>query len=104
MSSVEKGELLRFMMKILSVYGQIVIPLFPLDKRFQKKMEISYKQRLIIMQGCARALHYLHTVAEKSIIHGDVKLANILLDKHLEAKLGDFGLCRDSFTRVCITV
>ena len=29
------------------------------------------------------------------MIHGDVKSANILLDKHMEPKLGDFGLCRD---------
>ena len=34
-------------------------------------------------------------MAKTAIIHGDVKSANILLDKHLEPKLGDFGLCRD---------
>lgn len=28
-------------------------------------------------------------------IHGDVKCANILLDKHMDPKLGDFGLSRD---------
>lgn len=40
-------------------------------------------------------LHYLHSVTNNPIIHGDVKSANILLDKHMEPKLGDFGLSRD---------
>ncbi|KAM3726021.1 Pelle-like serine/threonine-protein kinase [Dirofilaria immitis] len=70
------------------------------DCLFRKKeVVLTWLQRMSIMIGCARALHYLHSVAKNPIIHGDVKSANILLDKHLEPKLGDFGLCRDNFSK-----
>jgi serine/threonine protein kinase len=38
------------------------------------------------------AVHYLHTV--KRIIHGDIKLENILLTKENSVRLIDFGLAR----------
>ena len=51
-----------------------------------------------IALGTARALHFLHTVKEKALIHGDIKSANILLDCNFEPKLGDFGLAREGPT------
>ncbi|CAJ0933130.1 unnamed protein product, partial [Mesorhabditis belari] len=56
---------------------------------------LNWRQKLDIAEGAARGLHFLHTIGRTPIIHGDVKTANILLDKHLEPKLGDFGLSRD---------
>uniref|UniRef100_A0A914ZG23 non-specific serine/threonine protein kinase n=3 Tax=Parascaris univalens TaxID=6257 RepID=A0A914ZG23_PARUN len=56
---------------------------------------LTWAQKRNIAEGSARGLHFLHSIARAPIIHGDVKSANILLDKYLEPKLGDFGLSRD---------
>ena len=51
-------------------------------------------QRIDIAQGTACGLTYLHGLNPRKIIHGDIKSANILLDRHFEPKIGDFGLAR----------
>ncbi|CAK5091151.1 unnamed protein product [Meloidogyne enterolobii] len=56
---------------------------------------LDWPLRLSISKGVSCGLHFLHTTGTMPIIHGDVKSANILLDKHYEPKLGDFGLSRD---------
>ncbi|CAI4231924.1 unnamed protein product [Auanema sp. JU1783] len=61
---------------------------------------LTWQQRWNIAEGTARGLLYLHTTDKNPIIHGDVKSANILLDKHLEPKIGDFGLSRDGQVEV----
>lgn len=48
--------------------------------------EIAY-----LMHGTLRALQYLH---ERNIIHRDVKAANLLLNRHGEVKLTDFGISK----------
>ncbi|GLD69120.1 interleukin-1 receptor-associated kinase 1 isoform X1 [Lates japonicus] len=49
-----------------------------------------------IMEEVSTALQFLHSPPDgyKPLIHGDVKSSNILLDRHLVAKLADFGLAR----------
>ena len=48
-------------------------------------------------RGVANGIQFLHNHDEggKQLIHGDIKSANILLDKNFEPKIGDFGLARE---------
>ncbi|KAL0897325.1 hypothetical protein Bca101_081286 [Brassica carinata] len=57
---------------------------------------INWGMRLRIALEAAQGLEYLHTGCTPSMIHRDVKTANILLGEHFQAKLADFGLSRSS--------
>ncbi|XP_015511733.1 pelle-like serine/threonine-protein kinase pik-1 [Neodiprion lecontei] len=61
----------------------------------QGSQPLNWLQRHNIATGTAGGLQYLHTIGHKPLIHGDIKSANILLDKNFEPKIGDFGLARD---------
>lgn len=58
---------------------------------------LEWQDRMNIAIGTARGLQYLHTFNGngKPLIHGDIKPANILLDKCTHPKIGDFGLARE---------
>ena len=60
--------------------------------------------RYEIAKGTANGLQFLHSdhvmksmedKKSKALIHGDIKSANILLDKNLLPKIGDFGIARE---------
>ncbi|XP_037409954.1 probable leucine-rich repeat receptor-like protein kinase At2g28990 [Triticum dicoccoides] len=55
---------------------------------------LNWEQRLHIALGSAQGLEYLHESCTPSIVHRDVKTANILLDKNLVGIIADFGLSR----------
>ncbi|VAH73369.1 unnamed protein product [Triticum turgidum subsp. durum] len=47
-----------------------------------------------IIEGICNGLHYLHEQIDKSVLHLDLKPANVLLDNNLAPKLTDFGLSK----------
>ncbi|TYJ18656.1 hypothetical protein E1A91_A09G138200v1 [Gossypium mustelinum] len=60
----------------------------------QEESTLNWDQRLLIIQGVAQALDYLHNGCQKRVLHRDIKSSNIMLDSEFNAKLGDFGLAR----------
>nr|UCK81525.1 interleukin-1 receptor-associated kinase 1 [Arenicola marina] len=68
-----------------------------LEDRLARKYDsvpLTWEQRHNILLGTARGLQFIHSAMDKPLLHGDIKSANVLLDKHFEAKIGDFGLAK----------
>ncbi|GJV05274.1 leucine-rich repeat protein [Tanacetum coccineum] len=57
-------------------------------------LKLNLLQRINILRDVATALDYLHNRCQTTIIHGDLKPSNILLDADMVAHVGDFGLAR----------
>lgn len=55
---------------------------------------LSWPTRLNIALDVARGVEYLHSMAQHSFIHRDLKSSNILLDRDFRAKVSDFGLVK----------
>ncbi|GMI93430.1 L-type lectin receptor kinase VII.1 [Hibiscus trionum] len=69
-----------------------------LDKRVyydcdESKM-LSCENRISILKDVASAILYLHEGWEAKVLHRDIKASNILLDKYMNGRLGDFGVAR----------
>ncbi|KAL1327403.1 hypothetical protein HN51_037458 [Arachis hypogaea] len=84
----EKGE-------ILLVYD--LMPNGSLDKAlYEAKTPLPWDHRQKILLGVASVLAYLHHECENQVIHRDIKTSNIMLDEGFNARLGDFGLARQT--------
>jgi hypothetical protein len=80
---------------LLLVYD--FMPSGSLDKYLfneQPKTILSWEQRFKIIKGVASGLLYLHEEWEQTVVHRDIKAANVLLDSELNGRLGDFGLAK----------
>ncbi|XP_027334475.1 L-type lectin-domain containing receptor kinase VIII.1-like [Abrus precatorius] len=84
----QKGE-------ILLVYD--LMPNGSLDKAlYEARIPLSWPHRLKILLGVSSVLAYLHHECENQVIHRDIKTSNIMLDEGFNARLGDFGLARQT--------
>ncbi|KAI9385478.1 hypothetical protein POPTR_011G072966v4 [Populus trichocarpa] len=55
---------------------------------------LDWPTRYKICVGIARGLAFLHEGSAIRIVHRDIKVTNVLLDKDLNAKISDFGLAK----------
>lgn len=58
------------------------------------KVSLSLDKRLNIAAGAAEGLAYMHSKTSTTILHGDIKPSNILLDDNFNPKISDFGISR----------
>ncbi|EYU29502.1 hypothetical protein ABFS82_07G089500 [Erythranthe guttata] len=65
-----------------------------LDKWLHYNREQEKVQLFNIAIDIAQAVEYLHCGTNSTIVHGDLKPCNILLDQDMTACIGDFGLAK----------
>lgn len=68
-----------------------------LDKRIfdcNEDLMLSWEERIKVLKDVASGILYLHEGWEAKVLHRDIKASNVLLDKDMNARLGDFGLAR----------
>ncbi|KAE8722628.1 LysM domain receptor-like kinase 3 [Hibiscus syriacus] len=64
------------------------------DPLLKGHQPLSWIARTQIALDAAKGIEYIHDHTKARYVHRDIKTSNILLDKGLRAKVGDFGLAK----------
>ncbi|XP_022544584.2 probable L-type lectin-domain containing receptor kinase VII.2 [Brassica napus] len=65
------------------------------DKRlFDCDVTLEWEERMRVIRDVASGMLYLHEGWESKVLHRDIKTSNVLLDKDMNARVGDFGLAK----------
>ncbi|RVW37878.1 putative L-type lectin-domain containing receptor kinase VII.2 [Vitis vinifera] len=90
---------------------EFVAEISSLGRLKHRKQILSFKDRIRVLKDVASGVLYLHEGWESKVLHRDIKASNVLLDRDMNGRLGDFGLARmhghdkvGSTTRVVGTV
>ena len=54
---------------------------------FYISFQISWPKKLFLAQGIIRGMEYLHSIQPHPVIHGDLKIQNVLVGTRLVAKV-----------------
>ena len=69
-----------------------------LDKRifqqYPERIMLNWEERVRVLKEVSQGILHLHEGWEAKVVHRDIKASNVLLDKNMKARLGDFGLAR----------
>ncbi|KAI4387131.1 hypothetical protein MLD38_004984 [Melastoma candidum] len=65
---------------------------------------LTWSQRLRVALDVAHGLQYMHEHAQPSIVHGDIRTSNILLDKNFKAKISNFAMAQSASDTVFLKV
>ncbi|KAJ8426764.1 hypothetical protein Cgig2_010196 [Carnegiea gigantea] len=69
-------------------------PVYKQKGHGHQQLHLNYQTTKTIWLGIARGLAYLHEESRLKIVHRDIKVTNVLLDKDLSAKISDFSLAK----------
>lgn len=75
-----------------------------LDPDDSHPIVFDWKARMRCAAEVAQGLEYLHSHANPSLVHRDIKAGNILFDEDMQAKIADFGLSKSLHADHQVTV
>lgn len=89
---VEEDDL--FLVYEFMAKGSLSQHLHPRTREDGEGMVLEWKARMRCAVEVAQGLEYLHSHANPSLVHRDIKSGNILFDDAMNAKIADFGLSK----------